>query len=93
MIAQVLLELALADELVEASGPQAALVAEAIGRDPFDQTGAELIVTLVGGRLGAQQLVAHLQPTASRCKACLSSSETSSASGSSRTTDATSSGP
>ncbi len=91
---EVLLELGLADELVERVGPQPALVVEAragVGRlGDLDAPGQVL-----GDRVGAEQLVAHLglpQPTASRCRAVFSSSDTLPSSGRSRTTAATSSG-
>ncbi len=61
---QVLLELALAHELVEPAGPQAALVTQPVGRHPLDQLG--LVDPLLVGGIGLEQLVAHLSspPTA-----------------------------
>ena len=96
--AEVLLELALADEVVEVAGAQAALLADEVGtrravgggRRQVGEAGLEV----VGGGLRREELVARHQAAASFWRARRSSSEVSvSSGGSSRMASATSSGP
>ncbi len=88
---EVLLELTLADEVVERAGPQAAFLPDEVaGTGGCVEVG--LVGQIVGTRFGREQLVAH-QATARRWSATRSSAEGSSSSGSSRSTVVTSSGP
>ena len=92
--AEVLLELALADEVVEQARAEPALLTDEIRpRRLSGGPGRERRLEVVGCRLGREDLVACHQAAASFCSANRSSSEESASSGSSRTASATSSGP